>query len=152
MATTPMSNHPKSWPENRKGSGRGPTTAWTLPGGVGGRSLVEGTWEIAWKRNRFYSAGKQDFLFSIFTPFSPHTLLRVGCASCLFYSSAPRMHFHWTRPNPAQEQGVELGDRVHVKHSRLPSTKKKKKIKIWVSSEASLKASEVSASHITACP
>lgn len=88
---------------------------------------MEGTWEIAWKRNRFCSAGKQDFLFSIFTPFSPHTLLRVGCASCLFYSSAPRMHFHWTRPNPAQEQGVELGDRAHVKHSRLPSTKKKKK-------------------------
>lgn len=36
MATTPMSNHPKSWPENRQDSGRGPTTAWTLPGGGGG--------------------------------------------------------------------------------------------------------------------
>lgn len=46
MATTPMSNHPKSWPENRQDSGRGPTTAWTLPGGGGGRSLVEGTWEV----------------------------------------------------------------------------------------------------------
>lgn len=91
----------------------GPRATWTLP--VGGR---------------FCSVGKQDLLL---IPLG-HTLL---CFLLPFYSSAPRVHCHWTPPNPAQELGVELSDGVH---ESLPSTKPLQ----TVSSDAISKASQAS--------
>lgn len=91
------------------------------------------------EKEQILLCGKQDFLFLFLI--LAHTLseLRLRLLPFLFFS--PKGAFS---PNPAQEPGVELSHRAHVKHSRLPSTKKKEKFKVWVSSDASLTASEVS--------
>lgn len=94
------------------------------------------------EKEQILLCGKQDFLFSIFTSFSPHTLLlRLCLLPFKFFSPKGAFSLDSTKSSSGARSGAQPQSTCQA--FEAPIHKKEKKIQ---------SAGELSVSHITACP